>query len=149
MALLMEGQFPSAFKDYLPQAIKSDTSFAYQEKSVPTKMIVIGDGDIVRNAVKPSDNGPMPIALGYDRYAQRIIYDNKEFLLNCMNYLMDDEALISVRSRTIKLRKLDQDIIASNKTRIQIENSVLPLGVVLLLGIGQYFYRKRKYTKVA
>lgn len=149
MALLMEGEFPSAFKDQLPAALRNDTSFAFQEKSIPTKMIVIGDGDVARNAVKPGENGPIPIALGYDRYAQRIVYDNKEFLLNCMNYLMDDQALISVRSRTIKLRKLDQEIIAANKTRIQIENSALPLVLVMLIGVGQYMYRKRKYARVA
>lgn len=149
MALLMEGEFPSAFKDQLPSALRNDTSFAFQEKSKPTKMILIGDGDVARNAVKPGENGPIPIALGYDRYAQRIVYDNKEFLLNCMNYLMDDQALISVRSRTIKLRKLDQEIIAANKTRIQIENSALPLVLVMLIGVGQYIYRKRKYARVA
>ncbi|MCC6600434.1 MAG: gliding motility-associated ABC transporter substrate-binding protein GldG [Crocinitomicaceae bacterium] len=146
MALLMEGKFPSAFRDQLGSALRSDTSFAYRDQSEPTKMIVIADGDVVRNAVIEGQNGPQPLQLGFDRYAKRVIYDNKEFLLNCMNYLLNDEALISVRSRTIKLRKLDGGVVQANKSRIKTENTALPLVFVVAFGIGQFFVRRRKWA---
>jgi ABC-2 type transport system permease protein len=146
MALGMEGQFPSAFRDQLPANIKSDPNVAYRDKSVTTSMIVIADGDIGRNTVMQTPEGPRPQALGFDRYAERVVYDNKEFLLNCMNFLLDDQALISVRSRTIKLRKLDENLISENRTRIQIENAVLPIVVLLLAGVIQIYLRKRKWS---
>ncbi len=147
MALMMEGQFNSAFKDQLPLAIRQDPVIAYKESSVPTAMMVIADGDVVRNAVMETPQGPVPQALGYDRYAKRVIYDNKEFLLNAMNYLLDDKALISVRSRTIKLRKLDESVVAANRTRIQVENAALPIFVLLIIGGIQVYVRKKKWTK--
>ncbi len=147
MALMMEGQFNSAFKDQLPLAIRQDPVIAYKESSVPTAMMVIADGDVVRNAVMETPQGPVPQALGFDRYAKRVIYDNKEFLLNAMNYLLDDKALISVRSRTIKLRKLDESVVSANRTRIQVENAALPIFVLLIIGGVQVYVRKKKWTK--
>jgi ABC-2 type transport system permease protein len=148
MALLMEGQFPSAFKDQLPAQIKSDPNFAFREKSQPTSMIVVADGDVVRNAIINTDQGPRPQALGYDRYAKRVVYDNKEFLLNCMNYLLDDQSIISVRSRTIKLRKLDADAVIEQRASIQIQNTVIPIALVVALGAIQFVVRKRKWSKI-
>ncbi|MFN9393345.1 MAG: gliding motility-associated ABC transporter substrate-binding protein GldG [Flavobacteriales bacterium] len=147
MALLMEGEFPAAIQEGLPAEFKTSPDIAYRDRSVPTKMIVIADGDVVRNQVMPTPEGPVPQALGYDRYARRVIYDNKEFLLNCMNYLLDDQALISVRSRTIKLRKLDEAAINKNRTAIQVRTVALPILVVMGLGSAQYVMRRRKWTK--
>lgn len=147
MALLMEGQFTSAFKDQLPTAIRQDPQIAYKDASVPTSMMVVADGDVVRNVVMDTPQGPMPQALGFDRYAKRVIYDNKEFLLNCMNYLLDDQALISVRSRTIKLRKLDENLVAENRTSIQFQNAALPILILLVLGGFQVYSRKKKWSK--
>ncbi len=145
MAMLMEGSFPSAFFDALPQAIKSDPNIGYKKQSSPTAMIVVGDGDIIRNGVMPAQEGFTPLPLGYDRYAKNVLYDNKEFLLNCLNYLMDDQALISVRSRTIKLRKLDSKKIAQQKTGIQLANTALPLLVIIVAGIVQFMIRKKRW----
>jgi ABC-type uncharacterized transport system involved in gliding motility auxiliary subunit len=147
MALIMEGSFPSAFKDLVTENFRTNPEIAYRDKSKTTTMIVIADGDIVRNSVMNTPQGPAPQALGYDRYAKRVIYDNKEFLLNCMNYLLDDQALISVRSRTIKLRKLNQEMVAENRTAIQINNAVLPILALFAVGGAQVFFRKKKWTK--
>jgi ABC-2 type transport system permease protein len=147
MALIMEGNFPSAFKDLVTENFRTNPEIAYRDKSKTTTMIVIADGDIVRNSVMNTPQGPAPQALGYDRYAKRVIYDNKEFLLNCMNYLLDDQALISVRSRTIKLRKLNQEMVAENRTAIQINNAVLPILALFAVGGAQVFFRKKKWTK--
>jgi len=147
MGLIMEGKFPSAFRDHIPIQIKKDPDIAFKEKSLPTKMIVIADGDIAYNYVDYRGGTPKPYPLGYDPQFKRVIYDNKEFLLNCMNYLMDDEALISVRSRTIQLRKLNTAEIENDRQGIQVANTALPLIVIALLGLGQYFVRKRKWAR--
>jgi ABC-2 type transport system permease protein len=64
-----------------------------------------------------------------------------------MNYLLDDKALISVRSRTIQLRKLDEDRVISERSAIQMQNTVLPILLLILFGALQFFMRKRKWTK--
>lgn len=147
MAVLMEGEFPSAYFDKLPSAIRTDKKIGFKNKSNPTAMIVIADGDIVKNGLIPNQTGYTPLPLGYDRYARGVIYDNKEFLMNCINYLLDDKSLISVRSRTIKLRKLDTKKIAHQKIGIQLANTALPLSLVFALGIGQYLIRRKKWSK--
>lgn len=147
MAMILEGQFPSAFRDQTPDAIKKDTDIAYRDKSVPTKMIVIADGDIAYNDVDMRGGKPMPIALGYDPQFRRVLYDNKEFLMNCMNYLLDDQSLISVRSRTIELRKLAAEEIDSSKTKLKLINTVAPIAVVIVFGVTRYFGRRRKWTR--
>lgn len=147
MAMILEGNFPSAFRDMVPTEFRTNKEIAYRDKSKSTSMIVIGDGDIVRNNVMETPQGPVPQALGFDRYAKRVVYDNKEFLLNCMNYLLDDKALISVRSRTIRLRKLDEKLISEYRTRIQIENAAVPIVAVMGLGGLLVYLRKRRWTR--
>ena len=88
----------------------------------------------------------MPIALGYDPQFRRVLFDNKEFLMNCMNYLLDDQALISVRSRTIELRKLAEDKIQTSAGLIKAINTAVPIVVIFLLGVVQYVWRKKRWT---
>jgi len=147
MGIIMEGKFPSAFKDQIPMKIRQDPEIAFQEKSRPTKMIVISDGDVAYNYVDFKGGQARPYALGFDPQFKRVIYDNKEFLLNCMNYLMDDQALISVRSRTIVLRQLNSAKIQSSRQTIQTANTALPLFVITVLGFAQFVVRKRKWVK--
>jgi ABC-type uncharacterized transport system involved in gliding motility auxiliary subunit len=147
MAMILEGKFPSAFRDQTPDAIKKDPNIAFRDKSMPTKMIVIADGDIAYNDVDMRSGKPMPIALGYDPQFRRVLYDNKEFLMNCMNYLLDDQALISVRSRTIELRKLAEEKIVSSGGTLKIINTVAPIAVIMLLGAIQFFIRKKRWSQ--
>jgi gliding-associated putative ABC transporter substrate-binding component GldG len=150
-AVLLEGVFSSAFYEKLPTSIRTEKNIGFRDKSIPTAMIVISDGDVVKNGLIPVQNGYAPIPLGFDRYVNEgkgaVIYDNREFLLNCINYLLDDKSLISVRSRTIKLRKLDTKKIAHQKIGIQLANTALPLSLVFALGIGQYLIRRKKWSK--
>ena len=147
LAVLLEGEFYSNFRGRLPDTLMRNPEFAFREKSLPTRMIVIGDGDIARNKVMPVQGGLAPLPLGFDRYANRVIYDNKEFLMNAVNYLLDDPEMISVRSRTIELRKLDAALIREKRNLIQFTNVVLPIALVVLLGIAVVYIRKRKYSK--
>jgi len=146
MAMILEGKFPSAFRDQTPDAIKKDPNIAFRDKSLATKMIVIADGDIAYNDVDMRSGKPMPIALGYDPQFRRVLYDNKEFLMNCMNYLLDDQALISVRSRTIELRKMAEEKIQTSGGSIKILNTVAPILLVLVLGVIQFVWRKKRWT---
>ncbi len=147
MAMILEGRFPSAFKDNLTPTLRNDPEFGFLEKGVPTSMIVIADADVAYNEVDMRGEKPKPIALGYDPLFKRVIYDNKEFLLNCMNYLLDDQALISVRSRAITLRKLNMGKVEQMRSSIKIQNTVIPIAIVLLLGAIHFFVRKRRWTR--
>ena len=97
-AVLLEGSFRSHFEQTLSARLREDPDFAFRSKSAQTAMVVVSDGDLAKNKFL-ADGRILP--LGYDRYARRVVYDNKEFLLNAINYLLEENALISVRSRSI------------------------------------------------
>ncbi len=144
-AVLLEGKFKSAFANRISPEIANSKAIKFKPESiVSTKMIVIGDGDIIKNKTNPEKGIYYP--LGFDTYQKAKIYGNREFLLNALNYLLDDSGLIAVRSREIKLRKLDAEKIVDHKTRWQIINIISPILVVLLLGMVIYFIRKKKYA---
>lgn len=147
LAVLLEGPFHSAFDGRLTAEALGDPELGYRPDGEENKMIVVADGDVIRNKVVDNNGEPFVLELGYDRYAGRVIYDNKEFLLNAMNYLLDDAALISVRSRSIELRKLDAERIVFERSRWQSVNMILPLMIVAALGAIQWWLRKRKFNR--
>ena len=95
-AALLEGSFTSHFAQTLPSILRDDADFAFRSSSAPTAMVVISDGDVARNKFR-SDGKILP--LGYDRYARRVVYDNKEFLLNTINYLLPHISNQSIREK--------------------------------------------------
>ncbi len=143
IAVLLEGTFKSLYTNRIPTAIMEDSIIQFKEVSVPTKMIVVSDGDIAKNDFNRMTGMVYP--LGYDKYTNQT-FANKQFLINCMNYLLDDSGLMQLRSREVKLRLLDVKKIAMNKAKIQLYNVVLPPLVILIFAILQYYLRKRKYT---
>jgi ABC-2 type transport system permease protein len=144
IACLLEGAFNSVFENRLPMAIMKDSAINYKMNGVSNKMIVVADGDIARNDFQRSNGAIMP--LGYDRYSNQT-YANKAFLLNCMNYLLDDEGLLQLRSREVKLRLLDKKKIEVQKAKWQFINMAIPLALVLGFGVFQFYYRKRKFAR--
>jgi ABC-type uncharacterized transport system involved in gliding motility auxiliary subunit len=106
-------------------------------------MVVISDGDIMRNFVS-SKGGNFPT--GYDRYSQ-ITFANQKFLQNCVDYLIDDNGLIEIRARETQLRLLDPVKVKDEKFYWQMLNLALPLLLVVMLGLVNYFIRKTKYTR--
>ena len=145
-ATLLEGSFRSHFAQTLPTALRDDEDFAFREKSAPTAMVVISDGDVGRNKFR-ADGRILP--LGYDRYARRVVYDNKEFLLNTINYLLQEDALISVRSRTILLRPLDEERIRAERSGWQFIAVGMPLLVVFLVAGAVLTTRRRLFARRA
>jgi len=141
--ILLEGSFKSVFLNRpVPEEIKE--IYDVPSKSKPTKMIVIGDGNIFTNQVSKSDNMPFP--LGFDRYSQQN-YGNKALLLNIADYFTDDHHLIALRNKEIKVRLLDKMKLKTEKTKWQVINSVFPLLLLIFFAIFQHYYRKHKYTK--
>ncbi|MFH4965536.1 gliding motility-associated ABC transporter substrate-binding protein GldG [Gaetbulibacter sp. M235] len=137
LAVLLEGKFTSVYKNRIKPIKLSDE----KDESIPTKMIVISDGDVIKNDVVRNK----PQELGFDRWTGQT-YGNKEFLLNAVNYLLDDDGLINIRSKEIAVAFLDQQKIASQKTSWQLFNILLPLGLLAIFGFLFNYLRKKKYT---
>ncbi|MDN3549804.1 gliding motility-associated ABC transporter substrate-binding protein GldG [Mucilaginibacter aquaedulcis] len=141
VGVLLEGKFISDWRNRpLPEGLQEQV--AIQSESVPTKMIVISDGDILKNQIG-SDGSPYP--LGYDHYTQQT-YGNKNLLLNIADYMTDDSGLIALRTKEIKIRLLNRARIRNEKMYWQLVNTVAPLILVLICAIFQHYIRKRKYA---
>jgi ABC-2 type transport system permease protein len=143
IAVLLEGKFTSVFQSRLSPVFTSQKSFVFREKGSSSKILVVADGDIIKNNV--DETGTRFKELGYDRYAKKKIFGNKEFFLNAVNYMLGDASMISVRSRTILLRKLDDEKILANRTYYQAMNIGLPIVIVILLAIVNFFVRRKKF----
>jgi ABC-2 type transport system permease protein len=145
VAVLLEGKWESLYNNRIPPAIKEDKDVGFLASGESGKMIIVADGDIIKNQLRSANTGIEPYPLGFDRYTGET-FGNKEFILNAMNYLVDDNGLISIRSRELKLRLLDRTIINENKLFWQMFNTILPVAIVMLFGIAWFIYRKKKYT---
>ncbi|MBE9491923.1 MAG: hypothetical protein IMY70_03470, partial [Bacteroidetes bacterium] len=144
VAVLLEGEFESIYLNRIPPSIQFNKEIGFKAYSKPTRMIIVADGDIIRNQLHYSQGYPLP--LGYDQYIGQT-FGNKEFILNAMNYLTDGPGLISIRSRELKLRLLDITLVGKNKLFWQLFNVILPIVLIILFGITQALIRKRKYTR--
>lgn len=147
VAVLSEGTFPSVFQNRnVPNGIAGSRSTILKQ-SVPTRMIVVGDGDILRNDVEGTGAAKQVYPLNYDRYTRQELYGNKEFVLNAVNYLTDGEGWMELRNRKLKLRLLNP--VESNEKRFkwQIINVLLPVVLLILIGMFFVYIRKWKYAR--
>ena len=140
IAVLLEGEFQSVFKNRI---LPKQQSIDFKDKSKPTQMIVVADGDVARNSV--SNNGDI-YPLGYDRFINYTYPGNKKFIMNSIHYLCDDVGLTQLKSKEIKLRLLDKEKIASNMFLIQFINIIFPLLLLLLATLLFLNFKKRKYA---
>ncbi len=144
IAALVEGKFQSAFDGILPIEFDTMKALGYLHESEPTRQIFIADGDIIRNFIDRQHNQPYPT--GYDIYTGEM-YDNTNFLLNCVNYLCDDDDLLQIRSKNFKIGSLDPVKIRNHKNLYSILNIVIPLDLIFIMGIVLIIIRKSKYSK--
>lgn len=140
LAVLLEGKFKSVYqnrvlafedKNYRAQATKSN------------KMIVVSDGDIIKNAL---DKNYQPLELGYDKWTNKW-YANKEFLLNCVNYLLDENGLINIRNKQVHLPVLDREKVYAQYTFAQVITVGVPLVLLGIFGLLFTWLRKRRYSR--
>mgnify|MGYP000468764396 FL=1 len=137
LAALLEGNFTSTYKNRVKPFDYKD----HKDENRASKMIVIADGDVIKNQM---DRGK-PLPLGYDKWTQQN-YGNKEFLLNAVNYLLDDTGLISVRNKEVKIPFLDVERVTKERTKWQALNILLPLLLLVIFGIVYTYIRRRKYS---
>jgi gliding-associated putative ABC transporter substrate-binding component GldG len=136
-AVLMEGKFTSTYKNrVLPFKTKN-----FKPESKNTQMIVIADGDIIKNQL---DKGA-PLELGFDKWTN-YTFGNKEFLLNSVNYLLDDNGLINIRNKEVRLPMLNRQKVYENYTITQLVTVATPILLLALFGIIFTYLRKKKYS---
>jgi ABC-2 type transport system permease protein len=144
IAVLLEGEFESVFKNRVPPQISESKEINFKERSKPNKMIVVSDGDIIKNQFQKDRKTFYP--LGYDKFTDKQ-YANKDFILNAVNYLCDDTGLIEARTKEFKIRLLDNQKISNQKLKWQSINIVLPILLIFLFGAIRLFWRIKKYAR--
>ncbi|MDT0648375.1 gliding motility-associated ABC transporter substrate-binding protein GldG [Zunongwangia sp. F260] len=138
LAVLLEGEFTSAYKNRVkPFDVPNPLN-----KSEATKMLVISDGDVIKNDLQRG----APLELGFERYTGST-YGNKEFLLNAVNYMLDDNGLIEIRTKEISIPFLDPERTAEEREKWQLANLVIPLLILAIFAFLFNFFRRRKYVK--
>ncbi|HEY1021450.1 MAG TPA: gliding motility-associated ABC transporter substrate-binding protein GldG, partial [Flavisolibacter sp.] len=147
VAMLLEGKFSSLYRNRVGAA-QRDSLQAYggfkEANANPTKMIIVGDGDIVLNDVS-TQQGPLPMGMNLFTMGSQYEYQfaNRDFLLNCLEYLTSNTAIISTRNKEIVLRLLDAKKVAAEKGKWSLINIVLPIILVILFGL--IYQRIRRY----
>lgn len=144
VAAALEGNFTSVFLHRLvPDSINTNRII---EKSVRTRMVVVADGDIIRNDIEKYNSELMLVPLGYDRVTKQT-HGNKNFIINALLYLTDDEGVMNLRNRKVELRLLNRAVVDANRNVIILFNTVLPLVIVALFATLFFIIRKRKFSK--
>ena len=144
VAYLLKGTFTSLYANRIPQEIMDDQATDFMETSKPTAMIVVTDGDIIRNQIDIRTRQPLP--LGFDQFTQ-ITYANKEFIEHCISYLVDGEGLVDIRSRELKVRLLDPTKVSKQRVTWQVVNTLVPIALIVILGFVMSLIRKVKYSR--
>ena len=142
IAVLLEGRFKSMFRNRLTPDFVDIPAMGYRDEGDSTRMIVISDGDIIKNRFNYKDGTGYP--LGYDFYTETM-YANKELLLNCVDYLAGEGGSIASRSRDIKIRKLNVMKVKEERTKYQLLNILLPIGIIIAAGVVIFFVRRNRF----
>jgi len=147
VAVLLEGKFKSLYANRISAAVRDTLAAAgsafMPQSNADNKMIVIADGDIALNAVTKNDG---PLQMGMNPYT-KYKYANSEFIMNCVEYLVDNSGILETRSKDLTLRLLDKKKLETGKTKWQLINIIVPLLLVIVFGGLYQFMRKRKYSK--
>ena len=144
IAVLVEGEFESAFKGILPVEFDTLKELDFRPKGEYTRQIFVSDGDIIRNPFDRKRNQPYPA--GYDIYTRKM-YDNTEFIVNCVNYLCADDDLLQLRSKNFRIGSLNKEKVRGHKTFLATLNIVIPLALVALMGGILILTRKIRFSK--
>ncbi|MCH3883299.1 MULTISPECIES: gliding motility-associated ABC transporter substrate-binding protein GldG [Tenacibaculum] len=135
-SVLLEGEFNSAYAN----RIKPFKSSIFKGKSSDNKMIIIADGDIGKNQILKGE----PHDLATDKWTNER-FGNKDFLLNSVDYLLDDSGLINLKNKSLQLNILDKQQAFNEKGYWQFLNIIVPLLLLFAFGFGFNYWRKKKY----
>lgn len=139
VALLLEGELTSMYKNRVLPFKQAN----FLAQSTPTQMIVVADGDLVRNQLDQNRN---PLETGFDKWTNTL-YGNKEFALNAVNYLLDDSGLINIRTKEIKLPLLNKEKVYTDYTKLQAITVGIPIVLLIVVGVFFVYWRRKKYSK--
>ena len=142
VAVALEGEFESIYKHRM--APKGIVAGKVIDRSKSTRMVVVADGDVIRNDVEQTREGLMLVPLGYDRVTRQM-HGNKDFIVNTMLYLTDDEGLMQLRNRRIDLRLLNRAVVDSQRNIWIWVNTLVPIILLALFGCVFLWRRKGKY----
>jgi ABC-2 type transport system permease protein len=141
LAYLLEGSFTSMFKNrFKPDGIDESS---FKETGTATKVVVISDGDFVRNEINSQNRQPSP--LGFDPVFN-VTFANQDFMMNLVSYLVNEQGIINARSKEIRIRPLNKSKVLAEKTYWQTVNLVLPVLITIAFGVLLAYMRKRKYS---
>ena len=144
IAVALEGRFESIYKHRMaPAGVKVGKII---DRSELTRMVVVADGDIIRNDIEQHREGLMLVPLGYDRVTRQT-HGNKDFIVNTMLYLTDDEGVMQLRNRRVDLRLLNRAVVESQRDMWLWINTLLPVVLLAIFGGVFFWNRKRKYVK--
>jgi gliding-associated putative ABC transporter substrate-binding component GldG len=145
LAVLAEGEFISAYEHNATSAqlaaLKAQ-GVSQLKRSIPTKMLVVSDGDLIRNDYNPETQDIR--SLGFDRVSG-YTFANKDFIMNAIEYMLDDSGIVTAKNREVKLRMLDCNRAEAEETKWQIINILLPLAFLALFGMGYDYVRRRRF----
>lgn len=139
---LLEGAFTSLYKNRFPPAGMDRNALI--EKGIESKVVVIADGDLIRNELDIQDG--TPLRLGVDAYT-KTTYANEALLMNLLAYMTDEEGVVLTKSREVTIRPLDKVKVKEERLKWQVINLALPLVFLLLFGVVKTLMRKSKYGK--
>ncbi|MBC7389922.1 MAG: gliding motility-associated ABC transporter substrate-binding protein GldG [Opitutaceae bacterium] len=137
---LLEGKFKSVFAGR-----PGEKPQGFMPEGIPGAILVMSDGDVALNDLNPKSKEPLP--LGFDPY-QRRTYSNKDFLVNSLNYMLDENGLIGVKNKELALRPLDKAKVKEQRLKYQVINVIAPSLAALIFWVSLGYFRKRKMTKV-
>ena len=144
IAVLVEGNFQSAFKGILPVEFDTIKELDFRDHSEYTRQIFVSDGDIIRNPFDSKRNQPYPA--GYDIYTRQT-FDNTEFIVNCVNYLCADDDLLQLRAKNFKIGSLNSEKVRNHKGLLAALNIGIPLLLIALMGTLLIVMRKVRFSK--
>ncbi|MBI9061995.1 MAG: gliding motility-associated ABC transporter substrate-binding protein GldG [Marinilabiliaceae bacterium] len=145
-AIAQEGYFPSVFQNrQVPAGIQMNGK-QVKVKSQLTRMVVVADGDIIKNEVRFKDSNPQVQQLGFDEGSKQV-FGNKDFIVNAVNYLCDDEGWMALRGRNFTLRLLDREQLSSGTIFWKWLNVGAPVLLIIIGSVVFLWIRKRKYGK--
>jgi len=141
IAYLLEGKFSSVYKNRIPP--KGINTQYFKETGFSSKIIVCADGDILRNEINIQTE--QPLDLGFDQFT-KTTYANKDFIMNSLEYLIDDNGIINARNKEIQIRPLDKIKIAEERSWWQAFNLLLPVVLLIIFGYIKFYLRRKRFA---